>query len=171
MVEEIGNQRRTIRDGVEVTVVINEATLDVYITVTPEADISCKHKYEEFTFKFKAENKAKKLEEPVYLQRKRVKYVKGTSANNVKLKFYTKEYRCEISITPKLFVPEEVWKQIEIQRQMRAKNGKNASKSKKQPQKIKLTGGGRSLSKRYRPTPYSKTNIARPYQGGRCTPK
>ena len=171
MVEKMENQRRIVRDGVEVLVVINEATLDIYITVTTEADISCKHQYDEFTFKFKAANKAKKLEEPVYLKRRRVKYVKGTGANNVKMKFNTKEYKCEISITPKLFVPEDVWKQIEIQRQMRAQNGKNASKSKKQPQKVKLTSGKRALSKRYRPTPYSRTNIARPYRGGRCTPK
>lgn len=163
MVEERYFEKRVVKDGIEVVIVIKDATLDVYITVGTEADISCKHKYEEFTFKFKAENKAKKLDKPVYLSKKRIKYVKGTGAANVKARFKTDEYMAEISITPKLFVPEEVWKEIEHRKQ--------AQMQKNKKKKLTMSGGKNVLRKRYRPTPYTKTNIARPYSGGRCTPK
>lgn len=178
MVEQRGNQRRVIQDGIEVIVVINEGTLDLYITVGTEADISYKHQYEEFTLKFNPETKIKHLNEAVKLSKKGIRYVKGGNAPNVKARFRTQEYKAEISISPKLFVPEEVWKEIYRQRQLqkqmqlqgKSKKGKGKAGA-KSTGKVRLTGGKNSLRKRYRPTPYTNTNIARPYSGGRCTPK
>ena len=176
MVEQQGNQRRVIQDGIEVIVVIHEVTLDLYITIGTEADISYKHQYEEFTLKFRTAEKRKHLDEPVQLVKKGLRYIQGTSAQNVKKRFVTKEYKAEISVSPKVFVPEEVWKEIYRQRQLQKhkqlqRNLEKGKSKAKGTRKVRLTGGKNTLRKRYRPTPYTNTNIARPYSGGRCTPK
>ena len=174
MVEQRGNQRRVIQDGIEVVVAIHEGTLNVYITIGTEADISYKHVCEEFSFKFVPKQKSKHLEEPIQLVKKGLKYIKGANAPNVKTRFATQEYKAEISISPKLFIPNEMWQEFDKQQQL-LKNLKG--KKKKRMKEAILAGnvvlGARrhTLKKRSRPTPYTNTNIARPYSGGRCTPK
>lgn len=162
MGEESCVVRRVSRGGIEVTVTMSERTFDVCVVVQPEADISRKYQCEDFTFKFWLLNKAKKLEVPVCLERRYVKYHKGSAYNNVRLVFKHEEYKGEISLAPKLYVPDEELAKAE--RKMKAKKPKQNKAYKNSSPR-----GGRT--KNFNPIPYSNTNIARPYSGGKCTPK
>ena len=156
--------KRTLRDGVEIIVVIREERYDVYIDITPEADISKKIKCEEFTLKFFLANGNKKLDETIRLERKNKKYNANSGLSNVRFKFKTEEYRCEISIAPKAYVLKEIIDEAEKNRLLRKSTIAKRNK-------IRIDHNYRPKMAISRTTKYSRTNIARPYSGGRCSPK
>lgn len=158
-------KKRTIKEGIEITVIINGRIFDVYVDITPEADISKKIKCEEFTIKFRLANDAKKLDKTIRLAKKNLRYNNNSANANLRLGHECREYKCEISLTPKVYVPDEVIEEAKIRKMTKPKPPKRKKK------KI-------HFNDRYRPgmsaskiTKYSQNNITRPYSGGRCTPK
>lgn len=161
MVTESCVERRVRENGIEVVVSIGETAFDVCITIQPEADISKKYQCKEFMLKFRMRDNAKKLQEPIRIERKKIRYDKSSAFNNARLIFNTKEYKCEISLVPQFYAREEAL--------LKAKQRQEARKPK--PKKISLGNSSGTRTRTFKPIPYSKTNIARPYSGGRCTPK
>lgn len=161
------NERRIFRDGIEIVLNIREKNLDVSITIGPEADISKKYVCELFVLKFRTSNNSKRVNEPVRMERRNIQYNKGSASNNLKMHFNSAEYKCEISLVPWFYVSEE-----EMAKAEKTKKSRYSKKNKKT--KGKKISTGKAHSQRlgnFKPTPYTRTNIARPYSGGRCTPK
>ena len=156
--------QRTIRDGIEIIVVIREQRYDVYIDITPEADISKKIKCDEFTLKFFLANGDRKLRETIHLERKNKKYNASSGLSNVRLKFKTEEYRCEISLAPKVYVPKELIEEAEKERILRKSTLAKRNK-------VRLNHNYRPKMAISRTTRYNRSNVTRPYSGGRCSPK
>lgn len=157
-------RKRTIKEGIEINVIIKDRTFDVYVDITPEADLSKKIDCEEFTLKFRSSNQAKKLDRTIRLARKNVKYNNNSDVSNLPLSYQCREYKCKISLAPKVYVTDEIIEEIKIKRMEKRKN---------KPKKKKVR-----FNDKYRPgrsvssvTKYSKNNITRPYSGGLCTPK
>ena len=147
-------------NGIEVTVIMGEKTFDLYITIGAKADITTKHKNDAFTLKFRQTNKGKNLERPITLIKKDIKYFQGAASNNIKVMFKTEDYKCEISLSPKLYVSEEVLKAEEEKKLKRTKS-----------EKVQTNSSTKAKIRNFRPIFYTKNNIARPYRGGRCSPK
>lgn len=156
--------RKVKKKGYRITVVMRKKDFDVFIEVTPRANISQKTKFDKIEIKFKA---AKNMEitETIRIEHRNVKYSKGSAYNNVRLKHKAETYTCEISLPPMVYVPDDVLRAAELER---------ANRQPKKPKVKKIKMGGLN----YRPgmasgskTNYSNTNVARPYVGGRCSPK
>ena len=167
MAKEACSERRICKDGIEVVLKIREDSLDFSMTIGPEADISKKYVCESFVLKFRTPNNSKRVAEPVRLERRNIKYNKGSASNNLKMHFNSAEYKCEISLVPWFYVSEKKMAKAE-----KTRISRYSKKSKKN--KGKKISTSKTYSQRlgtFKPTPYTKTNIARPYSGGRCTPK
>ena len=153
--------KRTVNNGVEITVVIREQRYDVYIVITPEADISQKIKCEDFSLKCFLSN-GSNLEKSIHLEKKNLKYSKESANVHLVLEFKCEDYKCKVSLAPQVYVLDEIItrakKKHEIK--MRNKNKKIRINDKYRP--------GLSVS---RGVKYSKSNISKPYSGGRCSPK
>jgi len=156
--------RKVKKKGYQITVVMRRRDFDVFIEVTPKADISQKTKFDKVEIKFKP-SKNMEITENILIEHRNVKYNKGAAYNNVRLKYKAETYTCEISLPPWLYVPDDVLKAAEIER---------ANRQPKKPKVKKIKMGGL----KYRPgmssgsvTNYSNSNIAKPYVGGRCSPK
>ena len=156
--------KRISRDGIKIKVVIREQRYDVYIDITPEADISKKIKCEEFTLKFFLTNGEEKLKKTVHLERKNKKYNASSGLSNVRFKFKTEEYKCEISLAPKVYVPENIIEEAEKNRILRKRTLAKRNK-------VRINHNYRPGMAISRTTKYSKSNVRRPYSGGRCSPK
>lgn len=154
--------KRTVKNGVEVNVVIREQTYDIYIDIKPEADISKKIKCEEFSLKFFLANNSKKLEETVHLEKKNLKYSNKSASVHLVLDFKSEYYKCKISLAPKVYVPDELIEEAKR---------KHAIKMKAKKNKIRINDKYRPGMAVSRGNKYSKSNIAKPYSGGRCSPK
>jgi len=155
---------RTIKEGVKINVIIKDKVFDVYIDITPEADISQKIKCEEFTLKFRSANQANKLERTIRLARKKVKYNNNSDNENMRLTYTCREYKCEISLAPKAYVPDEIIKENQKKRALKQKT-KHKKRNIRFNDKYRPGRSASSITK------YTKNNITKPYSGGRCTPK
>lgn len=154
--------KRTFKKGVEVNVVMREQTYDVYIDIKPEADISKKIKCEEFSLKFFLANNSKKLEEAVHLEKKKLKYSNKSASVHLVLDFRSDDYKCKISLAPKVYVRDELIEEAKRKHSIKIKAKKN---------KIRINDKYRPGMTVSRGAKYSKSNIAKPYSGGRCSPK
>lgn len=154
--------KRISKNGVEVNVVIREQRYDVYIDITPEADISKKMKCEEFSLKFFLASNAKKLEETVHLEKKNLKYSNKSANVHLVLDFRCEDYKCKISLAPKVYVPDELIAEAKRKHDIKMKNKKK---------KIRINDKYRPGMAVSKGTKYSKSNITKPYSGGRCSPK
>ena len=152
---------RRKRKGIEIVVVIRENHYDFYIDITPQADLSKKIVEKDYTMKLRFNDGRKSTNQPIHLEILNKRYRDNEIANNSKLAIKNDEYRFEISLSPKLYV---------LPSKLREAEKKQKSK-KKAKRKIKINGikmPGLASSKI---TKYSRSNISRPYSGGRCTPK
>ena len=154
--------KRTINKGVEVNVVIREQTYDVYIDITPEADISQKIKCEEFSLKCFLSNDSKKLEKTIHLEKKNLKYSNKSASVHLVLEFKCEDYKCKISLAPKVYVLDKVVAEAKRKHDINMKNKKK---------KIRINDKYRPGMATSRGTKYSKSNITKPYSGGLCSPK
>lgn len=155
----VTNRRR--RKGIKITVVIKENHYDIYIDITPEADLSKKIVEKDYTMKLRFHDGRKATEKPIHLEILNKKYRDNEVTNHSKFSMKNEEYKFEISLAPKLYV---------LPSKLREAEKKQKSK-KKAKRKINITGiktPGLASSKI---TKYSQSNINRPYSGGRCTPK
>ena len=146
--------------GIELLVVIRENSYDVFIDITPEADISRKIVEKGYTLKLRFHDSRKKLKEPFHLEILNKRYKDTEVLNNSKTVIKNEEYYFEISLYPFMYV----WpsKLTETKRKPKKKHNKP---------KISTNGirtPGLASSKI---TKYSRSNINQPYSGGRCTPK
>jgi len=152
---------RRKRKGIEIVVVIRENYYDLYIDITPQADLSKKIIEKDYKMKLIFHDGRKSTTEPMHLEFVNKKYRDNEISNNSKIKMKNEDYRFEISLSPSLYVfPKKLDEAMEKQ------------KNKKKPKKrISLKGirmPGLATSKI---TKYTHSNINRPYSGGSCTPK
>lgn len=154
--------KRTVNKGIEVTVVIREQRYDVYIVITTEADISQKIKCENFSLKFFL-SKGAKLDKAIHLERKNLRLRKESPNVHSLIEFRGEDYLCKVSLSPRLYVPNQVIAISEAKKKEKTKtrNKKIHINDKYRPGLSVYKGGAK----------YSKNNITRPYQGGRCSPK
>ena len=159
-------KKRTVKEGIEITVFVMGNVFDVYVDITPEADISSKIKCDEFYLKLRLANDAKKLDRTIHLVRKNVKYNKNSDNSNLRLNYVCQEYKCEISLSPQVYVSDEFMIEAKQRRMAKAKQ-----KPKCKRKKIKINDKYRPGISASNITKYSQNNVTRPYFGGRCTPK
>ena len=96
-----------------------------------------------------------------YLEILNKKYNGNEANTNAKLVVKNEKYRFEISLSPKLYVSPN--KLIEAQKKQREKKSR---KKRISTNSIKTPGLASSKI-----TKYTRSNISKPYSGGRCTPK
>lgn len=152
--------KRITQNGIEVKIIMRENDFDLHVTITPQADISKKFRCKQFNFKFKLLNGAKERTENLYLKSKR-KYQKSSASQYSRFIFKTEEYKCEISLSPQFYVHEEALMQAQEKRKIKRNDKKN----------ISLENTYKPGMASSRPIGYSRSNITKPYSGGRCTPK
>lgn len=159
--------KRISKKGVDITVVINRDKYDVYIDITPKADISKKITCNEFKLKFFLSNGAKKINKTLHLEKKGLKYKKNSPNVFVCLDFKCDEYKCKISIAPQIYVSDD---EIAIARRTQEiKRARRKACAKKK--KIRINDKYRPGMSVQKSTNYTISNMSRPYFGGRCTPK
>lgn len=159
--------RRIKMEGCQITVVMRKEDFDVFVEITPEIDTSCKIRFRKLMVRFMNTNNAE-ITGTVRIEHRNVKYDKSSAYNNVRLKTTTDTYICEISLPPKFYVPDSVLKKAEEAAEEKAKkqNRKNNFSD------IIVTGPVRHSNKLpHNMTIYTNNNIAKPYVGGRCSPK
>jgi len=158
--------KRQVRcTGCLITVVIRKKDFDVFIEVTPGIDTTRKIRFQNVMVRV-MQNKNAEITETVRIEHRNVEYNKSSAYCNVRLKTTTEAYTCEVSLPPKLYVPEDVLKKAKeaIERKELRKRDNFSD--------IIVTGPIRQSGK-IQPSKaiYTKNNIARPYVGGRCSPR
>lgn len=153
---------RRKRKGIEINVIIVDNHYDLFIDITPKADLSKKIIDEDYTMKVRFHDGRKATNKPLHLEFLNKKYKDNEVTSNSKITLKNDEYRFEISLSPKLYVlPSKL-----LEAQKKQKNKKKSKKIKISTRGLKTPG--LSFSKI---TKYSQSNVSRPYSGGRCSPK
>ena len=156
------------RKGIEITVVTRENSYDLFVDVTPEADLSKKIVEKDYVMKLILHNKSKSARKPLHLEFLNQKYKDSQANSNSVIKIKNDMYRFQISLKPTLyFFPSKL-----AEARIKLIESKKKKKSKKKKiedipiEGIKLPGLSTSNF-----TNYTNSNIGRPYSGGRCSPK
>jgi len=153
---------RSRRKGIEINVIIIENHYDLYIDITPNADLSKKIIDEDYTMKVRFHDGRKTTDKLLHLEFLNNKYRDNEVTNNSKFTLKNDEYRFEISLSPKLYVlPSKL-----LEAQKKQKKNKKSKKIKISTNGLKTPGLSSSKI-----TKYSQSNVSRPYNGGRCSPK
>lgn len=158
------------RSGVRVTVVNNEKTFDLIIHIDAGTNLEQKRKHPQFRIKFKAMNAQTCMvaQKPVHLEFSNLPY--KTSQYNIRKNFkkdfaISKDIFCRISLTPQFYLSEPLFK-LAKSSQKRGKKGKFAGEC----GSVSKTSNSVKYGSKD-PIPYSYTNLFKPFQGGKVSPR
>jgi len=150
--------------GWQVTVVRRKLDFDVFIKITPDFDVMGKIQTEKVNLLFLMNSK-EKSKKTIEMERRNVPYRKTSLRDNAKITITSKEYFCEVSLWPSFYVSDSF-------RENPTNPKRKKTKRKGDYSSIKMLGTARGQGKLLSDRVVSKhNNIARPYVGGRCSPK
>ena len=159
--EEMAERRRTA-DGIEIRIRLRKRKYDLFIDIAPNTDISKKIEGDGFTLKLTYFDGTIRVKEPLHFERikKPRKCSKGELIETVYV-VSNEEYKLSVILAPSLYASAESVEELKKQQGSR----------KKKKRKIGTVSFKDGYPKRSPTTNYTRNNVFRPYQGGRCSPK
>lgn len=157
------NGRRRKADGIEIYIKLRKTKYDLFVDIATGTDISRKIKGDGFTLKLTYFDGTTQVKEPLHFERiKKPHKRKGGKLVETVYIVKTEEYKLSVILEPSLYASTKTIKEME--------KCQEKSKSKKRKVGAMPSRDGYPL-RSSRPTHYTRNNVFRPYQGGRCSPK
>ncbi len=160
---EKNSERRRNATGIEIRVKLRKTKYDLFIDIAAGTDISQKIEGDGFTLKLTYRDGTTWVKEPLHFERiKKPRKCKGGKLVETVYIVKNEEYKLAVILEPSLYASPETIKEME-------------KRQEKKKSKMRKVGAMPSRDgyplRRSRPTHYTRSNVFRPYQGGRCSPK